>query len=101
MKHPFFKRLILVFAMLALVAFCVQLNDVAKPQLVNTQGRTFERATVTEIVRDNLQENGSRIGDPNGLDIVLMQGLSGGIGIILTVPFAASASSWLLLRKGA
>ena len=37
----------------------------------------------------------------NGLDIVLMQGLSGGIGVILTVPFAASASSWLLLRKGA
>ena len=51
-------------------------------------------------MRDNLQENGSRIGDPNGLDIVLMQGLSGGIGVILTVPFAASASSWLL-RKGA
>ena len=63
MKHPFLKRLIFVFLVLFLVAFCVQLNDVEKPQLVNTQGRTFERATVTEIVRDNLQENGSRIGD--------------------------------------
>ena len=101
MKHPFFKRLILVFAMLALVAFCVQLNDVAKPQLVNTQGRTFERATVTEIVRDNLREDGRRIGDPGGLGRVRGRGLSGGIGVILTVPFAASASSWLLLRKGA
>lgn len=101
MNRPFFKRLIFILSVIILVAFCVQLNDVAKPQLVNTQGRAFERATVTEIVRDNLQENGSRISDPNGLDIVLMQGLSGGIGVILTVPFAASASSWLLLRKGA
>ena len=63
MNRPFFKRLIFILSVIILVAFCVQLNDVAKPQLVNTQGRAFERATVTEIVRDNLQENGSRIGD--------------------------------------
>lgn len=47
----------------ALLAFLFHLNDIEKPQLVNTQGRSFERATVTEILRDNLQENGSRIGD--------------------------------------
>ena len=63
MTRPFFKRLFLVLVFLAFVAFCVQLNDVTKPQLVNTHGRTFERATVTDILRDNLQENGSRIGD--------------------------------------
>ncbi|MDY3296110.1 hypothetical protein [Selenomonas sp.] len=32
----------------------------------------------------------------NGVGIVLMQGLSGGIGVILTVPLAAFCSSWLI-----
>lgn len=31
----------------------------------------------------------------NGLDIILMQGLSGGIGVVLTVPMAALCSSCL------
>ena len=47
----------------ALLAFLFHLNNIEKPHLVNTQGRSFEHATVTEILRDNLQENGSRIGD--------------------------------------
>lgn len=38
-------------------------NQVEKPMLVNTQGRTFEQATVVEIIQDNIQENGSRVGD--------------------------------------
>lgn len=38
-------------------------NQVEKPQLVNTQGRTFEKAQVVNIIQDNLQENGSRVGD--------------------------------------
>ena len=63
MKTSFLKRIAVVLVVLCAVAFLMQLNDVEKPQLVNTQGRTFERAVVTEIVRDNLQENGSRIGD--------------------------------------
>ncbi|WP_269319719.1 YibE/F family protein [Selenomonas bovis] len=35
----------------------------------------------------------------NGLDIVIMQGLSGGIGVILTVPLAAFSAARLLSRK--
>ena len=58
-----FKRFGVALAVISLLAFLFHLNDVEKPQLVNTQGRSFERATVTEILRDNLQENGSRIGD--------------------------------------
>lgn len=38
-------------------------NQVDKPPLVNTEGRTFEKATVVEILQDNIQENGSRVGD--------------------------------------
>ena len=58
-----FKRFGVALLAVALLAFLFHLNDIEKPQLVNTQGRSFERATVTEILRDNLQENGSRIGD--------------------------------------
>jgi uncharacterized membrane protein len=43
--------------------FLYVFNQVDKPQLVNTEGRTFERAGVVEIIQDNVQENGSRIGD--------------------------------------
>lgn len=58
-----FKRFGVALLAVALLAFLFHLNDIEKPQLVNTQGRSFERATVTEILRDNLQENGSHIGD--------------------------------------
>lgn len=37
----------------------------------------------------------------NSLDIVIMQGLSGGIGVILTVPIAAGCSAFLLAHKRA
>lgn len=57
-------RLIIVLALLlAGGAFLNSYSHVEKPQLVNTQGRTFERATVLQVVQDNLQENGSRVGD--------------------------------------
>ena len=58
-----FKRFGVALLAVALLAFLFQLNEIEKPHLVNTQGRSFERATVTRILRDNLQENGSRIGD--------------------------------------
>lgn len=37
--------------------------QVDRPALVNTEGRSFQLGTVTAIVKDNLQENGSRMGD--------------------------------------
>lgn len=40
-----------------------ELNDVERPELVNTGGRSFETARVVLIEQDNLQEDGSRIGD--------------------------------------
>lgn len=48
-------------------------NQVEKPQLVNTDGRTFEKGEVLEIIQDNIQENGSRVGD----QIVLLRIESG------------------------
>lgn len=45
------------------VGFLYQLQPTTKPQLVNTNGRTFEEGRVVEVLEDNLQEDGSRIGD--------------------------------------
>ena len=51
---------VVVLALLAAIAFGGQTE---RPELVNTQGGTFETAVVTDILQDNLQENGSRVGD--------------------------------------
>ena len=54
-----------VIAVLAVVfaLFLYQLNQVQKPELVTTVGRTFEHARVVEVVKDNLQEDGHRYGE--------------------------------------
>lgn len=57
------KRLAIVCGIALILAALLQLNQVTKPELVNTDGRSFQEATVTGILQDNIQENGSRIGD--------------------------------------
>lgn len=61
--NTWFKRLLAALAVFAVLAGLVQLNDVTKPELVNTDGRQFTKAVVMDVLRDNVQENGSRIGD--------------------------------------
>lgn len=61
------KKMVIRFwiAVLFLVV-CIgvyQYGQVERPALVNTAGRTFQQGIVTEVIKDNLQENGSRIGD--------------------------------------
>lgn len=48
---------------LAFALFLWQYNQVEKTDLVGTEGRTFEKATVVSVLRDNLQEDGNRYGD--------------------------------------
>ena len=43
--------------------FVVWINRTNKTELVNTTGQTFERGVVTEILEDNLQEDGTRVGE--------------------------------------
>lgn len=62
------KKIILIAVISALmIAFFIFLyffnTSITKPELVNTNGRTFEKAEVVEIVKDNIQENGARIGN--------------------------------------
>ena len=62
-KKKVIKISIAVLFFIAFAVFLYFFNQVEKPELVSTNGRTFETAVVTEIVKDNIQENGSRIGD--------------------------------------
>ena len=58
------KRLGLLLVICLTAAVLWPLNSsIDKPALVNTEGRSFERAEVVQVLRDNRQENGSRIGD--------------------------------------
>ena len=58
-----FRLVVIVVMIVAGGLFLWQYNQVDKPQLVNSDGRVFAKARVVEIVRDNLQEDGSRVGD--------------------------------------
>lgn len=50
--------------LLALFAvLIVRLNQVDKTQLVSRAGQTFEKGVVTQILQDNLQPDGSRVGE--------------------------------------
>lgn len=51
----------------AFALFLIQFNQVDIASLVSTEGRTFERATVIKVLRDNVQEDGSRVGQQNVL----------------------------------
>ncbi len=41
----------------------VRLNQVSRTELTVRTGQSFEKAVVTEILADNLQENGTRVGE--------------------------------------
>ena len=63
LQNVWIRTLLIVVVLIGAIFFLQGYNQVDKPALVNTQGRTFEKATVVEVLRDNLQEDGSRVGD--------------------------------------
>ena len=52
------RYLVCVFAV-----FVIKLNQVEKTELVVRTGQTFEKAKVVKILQDNLEENGTRVGE--------------------------------------
>lgn len=54
--------MLFVFLLAAFALFLLRFNQVDIVSLVSTQGRTFERAAVTEVLQDNVQEDGIRVG---------------------------------------
>ena len=58
------RRWIPPLVLLALfVGFVFQINQVDKVELISRDGQTFEKGVVTEILQDNLQPDGSRVGE--------------------------------------
>ena len=63
LKKWFVRWGIPVVLLAAFVIFTVYINQVDKVALVNREGQTFEKGVVTEILQDNLQPNGTRVGE--------------------------------------
>lgn len=49
--------------LLLFVGFVIKINQIDKVELVSRTGQTFEKGVVTEILQDNLQADGSRVGE--------------------------------------
>lgn len=57
-------RIVLPFlALLALILFLSQWCQVEKVEMVSDSSQQFDKAVVTEVITDNLQEDGSRVGN--------------------------------------
>ena len=57
-------RYLICFLLVCVFAvFLIKLNQVEKTELVVRTGQTFEKAKVVKILQDNLEENGTRVGE--------------------------------------
>ena len=56
------KKLISLLMLVFFTVLVVRVNRVTKTELVSRNGQTFEKAVVEEILTDNLQADGSRVG---------------------------------------
>ena len=57
------RRAVIALLAVGFFVFLYFINQVQKPELVTSVGRTFERARVVEVVKDNIQEDGRRYGE--------------------------------------
>lgn len=62
-KNIWVRGIIIAIILIAGILFLQSYNQVEKPGLISTEGRSFEKAVVVEVLKDNLQEDGSRVGD--------------------------------------
>ena len=49
--------------LLAVILFTIRLNQVEKVELVSREGQTFEKGVVTKVLENNIQEDGTRVGE--------------------------------------
>ena len=57
------RYLIYILLVCVFAVFVFRLNQVEKTELVVRTGQTFEKGKVTEILQDNLDSNGTRVGE--------------------------------------
>lgn len=62
-KNKFFKIAAVLLCAAVLIFAIYKLNDFEKSELVSTLGRNFDKAEVTEIIKDNIEEDGNRYGN--------------------------------------
>lgn len=62
-KNIWIRGIIIAIILVAGILFLQSYNQIEKPSLISTEGRSFEKAVVVEVLKDNLQEDGSRVGD--------------------------------------
>ncbi len=62
-KRMFFRWILPALVATLFILWVVHINVVEKTELVNRTGQTFEKAVVTEILQDNMQEDGTRVGE--------------------------------------
>ena len=62
-KTAFRRTLTAVFTFAAVALIIIKLNGIKKTELINRTGQTFETGVVTEIVQNNIQEDGTRAGE--------------------------------------
>lgn len=73
-KKKMWKTGCLAAAGVLFLLFVYLLNQVEKTELLETEGRNFENAVVTEVIKDNVTESGNIVGDQT----VLLRLESGG-----------------------
>ena len=57
------RYLIYILFVCVFAVFVIKLNQVEKTELMVRTGQTFEKAKVVKILQDNLEENGTRVGE--------------------------------------
>lgn len=57
------RYLIYILFVCVFAVFVIKLNQVEKTELVVRTGQTFEKAKVVKILQNNLEENGTRVGE--------------------------------------
>ena len=56
------RRVIVIFFIMIFIVLLSLFNKVEKVQLTNRDGNSYEKAVVLDIIEDNIQEDGSRVG---------------------------------------
>ncbi|MEG0295823.1 MAG: YibE/F family protein [Clostridium sp.] len=72
-KSTIMRRGIILLLGIGFFVFLYLFNQGDRPELVNKKGTSFDKAVVEEVIKDNLQEDGSRVGN----QIVKIKLLSG------------------------
>ncbi len=78
-----FRVSIVAAGLAAFIAVLCQLNSIQKTQMVSMVGYSYERAVVTEVVQDNLTEEGYRVGYQK-LKVQLLTGTEKGKIVLAT-----------------